>query len=127
QGSASDQNFGYRTEGSPSKVTVTNSSQEVTVTRASLREYTTVQRERYLRAPRAEKRQLLDEVVAVSGLHRKAAIRLLHRPPRLAQARDTRPDLRRLERRPARLPGTGPGRPLWPDHARLLSLHPLRR
>jgi hypothetical protein len=47
-----------------------------------LREYAAVQRERYLRAPRAEKRELLDEVVAVSGLHRKAAIRLLHRPPR---------------------------------------------
>jgi len=52
------------------------------VTRASLREYAAVQRERYLRAPRAEKRELLDEVVAVSGLHRKAAIRLLHRPLR---------------------------------------------
>ena len=45
---ASDQNFGYRTEGTPSKVTVTNSHQEVTVTRASLREYAAVQRERYL-------------------------------------------------------------------------------
>jgi hypothetical protein len=52
------------------------------VTRASLREDAAVQRERYLQAPRAEKRQLLDEVVAVSGLHRKAAIRRLHRPPR---------------------------------------------
>jgi len=52
------------------------------VTRASLREYAAVQRERYLRAPRAEKRQLLDEVVAVTGIHRKAAIRLLRRRPR---------------------------------------------
>jgi len=41
-----------------------------------------IRRERYLRAPRAEKRELLDEVVAVPGLHRKAAIRLVHRPPR---------------------------------------------
>ena len=50
------------------------------MTRASLREYATVQRERYRQATRAEKRQLLDEVVAVTGIHRKAAIRLLRRP-----------------------------------------------
>jgi hypothetical protein len=41
-----------------------------------------VQRERYLRATRAEKQRLLDEVVAVTGIHRKAAIRLLRRPAR---------------------------------------------
>lgn len=52
------------------------------MTRPGLREYAALQRERYLRAPRAEKRRLLDEVVAVSGLHRKAAIRLLRRPLR---------------------------------------------
>jgi Transposase IS116/IS110/IS902 family len=52
------------------------------VTRASLREYAAVQRERYLRAPRAEKHRLLNAVVAVAGLHRKAAIRLLRRVPR---------------------------------------------
>ncbi len=52
------------------------------MTRASLREYAAVQRERYRQATRAEKRQLLDEVVAVSGIHRKAAIRLLRRAPR---------------------------------------------
>ena len=52
------------------------------MTRASLREYAAIQRERYLRATRAEKRQLLDEVVAVTGIHRKAAIRLLRREPR---------------------------------------------
>jgi hypothetical protein len=57
------------------------------VTRASLREYAAVQRERYLRAPRAEKRQLLDEVVAVAGIHRKAAIRLLRRLPRAPAGR----------------------------------------
>jgi hypothetical protein len=56
------------------------------VTRASLREYAAVQRARYLQATRAEKRQLLDEVVAVAGIHRKAAIRLLRRPPRGASA-----------------------------------------
>ena len=47
------------------------------MTRASLREYAAVQRLRYQQATRAEKHQLLDEIVAVTGLHRKAAIRLL--------------------------------------------------
>jgi hypothetical protein len=47
------------------------------VTRASLREYAAVQLERYQHATRAEKHQLLDELVAVTGMHRKAAIRLL--------------------------------------------------
>jgi hypothetical protein len=42
------------------------------VTRPSLREYAVVQRERYLTATRAEKGALLDEVVAVTGVHRKA-------------------------------------------------------
>ena len=45
------------------------------MTRASLREYAAVQRERYQHAPRAEKHRLLDEIVAVTGIHRKAAIR----------------------------------------------------
>jgi hypothetical protein len=58
----------------------------VTVTRASLREYAAKQRERYHGASRAEKHRLLDEVVAVTGIHRKAAIRLLRRAPR-ARAR----------------------------------------
>jgi hypothetical protein len=63
------------------------------VTRAALREYAAVQRERYLAASRAEKGRLLDEVVAVTGLHRKAAIRLLRRPPRAptGQSRAGRP------------------------------------
>lgn len=52
------------------------------MTRASLREYAAVQRERYRQASRTEKRRLLDEVVAVTGIHRKAAIRLLRRAPR---------------------------------------------
>jgi hypothetical protein len=38
-------------------------------------------------ATRAEKGALLDEVVAVTGLHRKAAIRLLRRTPRAPTAR----------------------------------------
>ena len=57
------------------------------MTRASLREYAAVQRERYLRAPRAETHRLLNEVVAVTGLHRKAAIRLLRRAPHLRASR----------------------------------------
>ena len=54
------------------------------MTRASLREYAAVQRERYQQASRHEKRQLLDEIVAVTGIHRKAAIRLLRRVARAA-------------------------------------------
>ena len=60
-----------------------NSIQEGPVTRASLREYAAVQRERYLRATRAEKRQLLDEIVAVAGARQPFAcfsISLLGRP-----------------------------------------------
>jgi hypothetical protein len=57
------------------------------VTRPSLREYAAVQRERYLAATRAEKGTLLNEVVTVTGLHRKAAIRLLRRPPRAPTVR----------------------------------------
>jgi hypothetical protein len=44
-------------------------------------EYAAKQRERYQGATRAEKRRLLGEVVAVTGIHRKAAIRLLGRAP----------------------------------------------
>jgi hypothetical protein len=40
------------------------------VTRAGLRECAAVQRERYQRARRPEKRQLLDEIVAVTGIRR---------------------------------------------------------
>lgn len=63
------------------------------MTRASLREYAVVQRARYQQASRREKRQLLDEIVAVTGIHRKAAIRLLRRAPRAApgSARTGRP------------------------------------
>src|SRR4029434_2730924 len=56
-------------------------------TRASLREYAAVQRERYQQATRAEKHRLLDETVAVTGMHRKAAIRLRPRAARVPTAR----------------------------------------
>ena len=50
------------------------------MTRASLREYAVRQRERYaLARTRPQKRAILDEVVAVARIHRKAAIRLLRR------------------------------------------------
>lgn len=51
------------------------------MTRTSMHEYVAAQRPRYLAATRGEKRRLLDEVVAVTGYHRKAALRRLHRPP----------------------------------------------
>ena len=63
------------------------------MTRTSLREYAAVQRERYQQAKsRDDKRRLLDEIVAVTGMHRKAAIRLLRRTPAAApSARPGRP------------------------------------
>ena len=45
--------------------------------RESIREYVTRQQERYQRADRMKKGRILDEVVAVTGYHRKSAIRLL--------------------------------------------------
>lgn len=51
------------------------------MTQASLREYAAVQRETIPPVSRAEKGRLLDEVVAVTGVPRKVAIRLLHRRP----------------------------------------------
>src|SRR5437762_2306242 len=69
QGPASTQNFGYRTEARRSEVTVTNPPVEATMTRASLREYAAVQRERSQQASRADKHRLLDEMVAVTGMH----------------------------------------------------------
>jgi hypothetical protein len=56
------------------------------VTRASVREYATRQRARYEHADRRQKQALLDEIVAVTGMHRKAVIRLLRRSPRSAAA-----------------------------------------
>jgi hypothetical protein len=58
-----------------------------------MHEYVAAQRPRYLAASRREKRRILDEVVAVTRYHRKAALRRLHRPPRLTPcaARTGRP------------------------------------
>ena len=49
------------------------------MTRGSIREYTEAVRGRYLRAAKKEKGKILDEFTEVTGYHRKAAIRLLHR------------------------------------------------
>jgi len=49
------------------------------MTRASIVEYVEAVRGRYLRASKEEKGKILDEFTKVTGYHRKAAIRLLHR------------------------------------------------
>jgi hypothetical protein len=50
------------------------------VTRRSIMEYVQALRNRYFRASREEKGKMLDEFTQVTGLHRKAAIRLINRP-----------------------------------------------
>ena len=61
----------------------------VYLTRGSIREYIEAVRERYLRATKREKGLILDEFIQVTGYHRKAAVRLLHRDrlPRQGQRR----------------------------------------
>jgi hypothetical protein len=54
------------------------------VTRVTVSEYATAVRERYRRAGKKEKGRILDEFCAASGMHRKAATRLLGRSVRLA-------------------------------------------
>ncbi|MFC2021592.1 hypothetical protein ACFLTR_00015 [Chloroflexota bacterium] len=49
------------------------------MTRGSIREYTEAVRDRYLHGLKKEKDKILDEFTKVTGRHRKAAIRLLHR------------------------------------------------
>jgi hypothetical protein len=49
------------------------------VTRKSINEYLKAIRERYLKATKEEKGKILDEFTRVTGMHRKAAIRLLNR------------------------------------------------
>ena len=49
------------------------------MTRRSIREYAQALRSRYLQASKEEKGKILDEFTKVTGLHRKAVIRLLHR------------------------------------------------
>ena len=49
------------------------------MTRRSVLEYAQALRSRYFRASKGEKGKMLDEFTKVTGLHRKAAIRLLGR------------------------------------------------
>ena len=55
------------------------------MTRSALDEYVAAVRPRYRAARRAEKSKILDEFCATTGMHRKAAVRLLNQ--------DTRPRL----------------------------------
>jgi hypothetical protein len=59
------------------------------VTRRSILEYAQAIRLRYLRAPKVEKGKMLDEFMQVTGLHRKAVIRLLNKTnqPRIGKRR----------------------------------------
>ena len=52
------------------------------MTRRSIVEYAEAVRGRYLRSSKKMKMKILDEFVAATGLHRKAAIRLLNRQGR---------------------------------------------
>ncbi|MBM3471494.1 MAG: transposase family protein [Armatimonadetes bacterium] len=61
--------------------------QEAPVSPTSKREYVQAVRQRYERATRVTKVQILTEVCATTGYHRKAAIRALTQPPRPATAR----------------------------------------
>jgi hypothetical protein len=68
------------------------------VTRRSIEEYADAVRERYFLALKKKKTALLDEFVANTGLHRKAAIRLLNRRERASgKKRKGRPKLYDLE------------------------------
>jgi hypothetical protein len=68
------------------------------VTRRSIKEYAEAIRERYLRSDKKNKQKILDEFTAATGLHRKAVIRLLHRPLKASGAkRKGRPSLYDLE------------------------------
>ncbi len=49
------------------------------MTRKSIREYTQAIRGRYRKVNKKEKTRILDEFIKTTGLHRKAAIRLLNR------------------------------------------------
>jgi hypothetical protein len=71
---------------------------EVEVTRRSIREYAEAVRDRYLRLKKVGKTKILDEFVAASGLHRKAAVRLLNRVSEKGRLKKSgRPKLYSLE------------------------------
>lgn len=74
---------GYPTESVASKVGLPKGGE---VTRPTLYEYAAQVRPRYRRARKKEKGRILDEFCETTGLHRKAAIRLLGRGRGLAPA-----------------------------------------
>lgn len=61
------------------------------MTRVTVHEYAAALRPRYRAAPRGEKGRILDEFCETTGLHRKAAIRLLRDGPRPGGGRSGRP------------------------------------
>lgn len=61
------------------------------MTLGSIREYAAAMRHRYLGAGKREKTRLLNEFCAVTGYHRKAAVRLLGRPAGKGERRGPRP------------------------------------
>lgn len=61
------------------------------MTSQSVAEYALVMRRRYELAKRAEKGRILDEFCETTGMHRKAAIRLLNQKPQPALRRGGRP------------------------------------
>jgi integrase-like protein len=75
------------------------------VQRQSKREYMARMQGRYLKATRQEKGRLLDEVVAVTGYHRRHAVRVLR------HGRFPDPKLAALQGQPAGVPRPAGGRP----------------
>jgi len=68
------------------------------VTRRSILEYAEAVRERYSRSSKKVKTKILDEFVAATGLHRKAAVRLLNRESNKSNRKKSgRPKLYSLE------------------------------
>lgn len=68
------------------------------MTRRSIMEYAEAIRGRYLASPKKGKTRMLEEFTAATGLHRKAAIRLLNRPGEgVRRRRKGRPKLYGLE------------------------------
>jgi hypothetical protein len=61
------------------------------MTKKSVREYAAAIRDRYCRVNKEEKKKILDEFVKVTGYHRKAAIRLLLRIPKIKDKHPGRP------------------------------------
>jgi hypothetical protein len=92
------------------------------MTRQSLEELVNTWRPRYLRASRKEKTKSLDEFVALTGYHRKSAIRLL-RKGREAQEVGQTWSSQNLHQPGEGGADRGVGGP-WPDHRWGVSPHP---